>query len=137
MPRLWTIRAYVTGGNRDVLKEWYEAQTPRVRAKFDTQIKFLAHSPRLDWKREPFAPLSNAQGMGEIRFFSDKVQHRPIGYFGPGQMEFTILFCAKEKGGKFVPKGALKTAEDRMKEIKKDPGRSVICEWLWDDDEEV
>lgn len=133
--RLWTIRAYKTGGGRDVLKEWYDAQTVTVQARFDARIEFLAQCPRPEWKREAFDLLSGG-GLGEIRFKADRVQHRPIGYFGPGRMEFTILICAKEKGDRFVPRDACDIAENRKTEVENDHSRCVTCDWLWDDGDE-
>lgn len=39
-------------------------------------------------------------------------------------MVFTIVLCAIEKGGRFVPKGAASIAETRKKEIEGDAKRS-------------
>jgi hypothetical protein len=54
----------------------------------------------------------------EIRFKGDNVQQRPLG-FRSGESEFTILFWATEKGGKFVPKNACERALRRKEQIQK------------------
>src|SRR4051812_7365399 len=104
MPVLWRIRSYVSARGIDEIAAWYDAQTPRTQAKFLTRLRFLAQTPRLGWKREPF-DLLRGYDIGEIRFNSDGVQHRPLGFFSPGSI-FTIVFCAQEKNGRFVPKDA-------------------------------
>lgn len=54
----------------------------------------------------------------EIRFQADKVQQRPIGYFGPKSNEFTILLWATEKGNRLLPVGWFDVAERRRLQIE-------------------
>jgi hypothetical protein len=53
----------------------------------------------------------------EIRFFANNVQQRPIGYFGPGECDFTILIWAIEKGNKLIPEEWCKKANRFRKKI--------------------
>lgn len=121
MPVLWTIRSYVSERGIDEIRKWHGNQTARCRAKFLSRIRFLAQTPRSGWKREPFDNLHGYE-LGEVRFNADGVEHRPLGFFSPG-MIFTLVFCAEEKGGKFIPKGAPEIAESRKREIEIDASR--------------
>ena len=70
----------------------------------------LAKLPAEEWNENLFKHLSgDCSGLSEIRFKADKMQQRPIG-FRSDTAEYTLLFCATEKGGKFVPLSACVTA---------------------------
>jgi hypothetical protein len=127
MPVLWAIRSYVSERGVDEIRNWYSGQTARCRAKFLSRIRFLAQTPRSGWKREPFDVL-HGYDLGEVRFNADGVEHRPLGFFSPA-MTFTIVICAAEKGGKFVPRGAPDIAENRKREIEID-GKRCCRFWL-------
>lgn len=124
---LWTFRCYVSSPGKDEIRAWYDGQSAKVRAKFDSRLKFLAQRERAEWKREPFDSLSDeCSGLGEIRFQADKVQHRPLGFFD-GEKIFSLVFCAQEKGNKFVPKDACKIALRRKKEIMQSKEHWNVC----------
>jgi hypothetical protein len=129
MPVLWTIRCYVSHRRNDEIRAWYDGQSARVRAKFLSRLKFLAQTPRSGWKREPFDLLRNeCEGLGEIRFNADGVQHRPLGFFSPG-MVFTIVICAQEKNGRFEPRNACAIGLSRKAEIERDASRCKKCDF--------
>lgn len=128
MPLLWDIRCYVSPRGVDEIRAWYNDQSERVQAKFQIRLRFLAQTPRSGWKREPFDLLHNCQGIGEIRFSADKVEHRPLGFFSPRNV-FTIVICAQEKNSRFVPKTACQIALARKKEIEADDRRSKPCDF--------
>jgi hypothetical protein len=121
MPVLWTVRSYVSERGVDEIRKWYGDQTVRCRAKFLSRIRFLAQTPRSGWKREPF-DLLKGHDLGEVRFNSDGVEHRPLGFFSPS-MTFTIVTCATEKNNKFVPRTAPQVAENRKKEVEANAAR--------------
>lgn len=127
---LWIIRHYVSAAGTNKIEAHYDGQSPSVQAAFDNAVRFLAQRPPNDW-REPYAKKlkGDCDGLVEIKFKADGVQQRPLGFYGPGRMEFTILFWAIEKGGKFVPKGACKLALGRKNGVKTDPQTySTICD---------
>lgn len=41
-------------------------------------------------------------GFFELVLWVDNVQYRPVGVYGPGEREFTILSMDKEKGNRLV-----------------------------------
>ena len=96
-------RGLLTERGIDVIDEWYDAQPEQLQAKFDTRVRYLRQRPRSDWVRPYFDSLGKkCAGLCEIRFEWNKVQYRPIG-FASGEMEFTLVFVAKERGERFVP----------------------------------
>lgn len=110
----WTFRSFVSGGDRCVIQDWYDEQEPEVKAEFDTALERLRVLPpaRWDW---PFVGIlrKECSGLIEIRFKVNKVQHRPLGCYGPLRLEFTILFFATERDRKFDPPNACATALGR------------------------
>jgi Gp49-like protein DUF891 len=127
MAVLWTFRCYVSLRGIDEIQLWYEGQSEKVQAKFDSRLKFLAQRERHHWKREPFDDLhGECDGLGEIRFKADRIEHRPLGFFSPGNM-FTLVFCAQEKNSRFVPRNACETALNRKAQILADRERAHVC----------
>ena len=122
---IWTFRCYcASAGKRDVIRDWYDSESPEAQAEFDNAIDFLRQRQRQEWKRPQFDLLrANCAGLGEIRIRANSVQHRIIGFFGPKHLEFTLLLAAKEKDRKFIPKGACLTAQRRKLEVESDPTR--------------
>jgi hypothetical protein len=49
-------------------------------------------------------------GLFELRIKYKNIQYRPLGCYGPGKNQVTLLMGAIEKGGKFDPLSACKTA---------------------------
>ncbi len=100
---LWTLKGFTQDGKTTIVSAWYEEQTVAVQVAFETRLKFLASQPPQIWQRPYVSKLrGKCKGLIEIRFEVDNVQHRPIGYFS-GELEFTILAFATERGSKFDP----------------------------------
>jgi hypothetical protein len=128
---LWTLRVYLDDSRRDVVKEWYDTQSGPVQAAFNTRLEYLLQRPSHEWKMPHFRLLhGECAGLGEVRFKADKVQHRPIGFFGPLRSEFTLLLCAIEKGSKFKPRNACPIGQVRKHQTLADRKRSDECNWL-------
>ena len=125
----WTIRCFLSDAGRDVICEWYGEEPETVQAAFDTRLKFLTQNSITSWTRPYFDKLNvTCPGISEIRFKADKVQYRPLGFFGPKPGEFTIVALAIEKGDALKPKGICKVAQDRKKLVLANPNqRSRIC----------
>ena len=118
MPQVWIIQEWAT--NTGSFLGEYNAQSAAVRAAFDVALKFLSQNPPSYWRFPQTRQLTDeCEGLVEIRFFADKVQQRPLGFYGPGRMAFTLLFWATEKGSKFVPRDACAIALKRKKQVEK------------------
>lgn len=121
---LWTFYEWVTGSGRGTITEWYESElAPEAQQDFDDLLRYLAITPRHLWERPKFSLLTGYPGIGELRFKANKKQYRPFGFFGPKAGQFTLLIGAQERGGKFVPKDAPKTALERKLVAETQPGR--------------
>ena len=126
---VWTFRSYVSSDGDEEVADWYEAQPQGVRAKFDRRLHDLRQLKPNEW-REPLTKQleGNCDGLVEIRFKADRVQHRPLGFYGPGRMEFTILLCAREVGDRFDPADACDRALRRRDEVLQNPRASRVID---------
>src|SRR5262245_30323025 len=102
------IKCYVSEAGRNEVQEHLDGSTATLQAELMVAIEYLSDQPRQNWTRPKAAKLTAGKkefrDYFEIRFFAENTQQRPIGYFGPGENEFTILIWAIEKGRKFFPK---------------------------------
>jgi hypothetical protein len=111
------------------IRDTYQNGSPRLKARTLSRLKILAGLPRAQWHEGYFKKLSGAcEGLWEIRFEADNVQQRPLG-FHVTEIEFVILFWAREKGDKFVPKQACEIALKRKAEVLKN-GNLKHALWL-------
>ena len=115
---MWAIRVYRSANGRNQVRDWYDDLSAENRGAVWAKIRFLKQQPRHYWRRPQFDELhGDGDGLGEIRFKLDRVQNRLIGFFGPDRTEFTIVVHATEKGKRYSPPNAIKTAQARKKEI--------------------
>jgi hypothetical protein len=127
----WRFRTYRPNPRRDDAAQWYAALPPKSRAKVYRRLSQLRQWPRDKWGIPFFRMLhGECRGLGEVRIKLDRIQWRPIGFFGPAELEFTILLIAHEKGGKFVPRDTCSIGQTRMAEVTQSPDRTH--EWFLD-----
>ena len=115
--KIRNFKYYRTVKGTNVVEEWIDALTPKVRAKIRAIITYL--SIQRIWKR-PYAAKLSDKDIWEIRIISNNVQYRLFGCFGPKQNDFTLLVGAIKKDGKYNPTKAINTADKRSKLILKD-----------------
>lgn len=117
---MWQIKCYVSPGGKNEIQETYDSGSDGLRAELEVGLTFLTPRSREEWRRPRVAKLSKCdefRDFFEIRLFADRVQYRPIGFFGPGQNEFTILIWAIEKGRKLIPEEWCAKANRRRKQL--------------------
>lgn len=115
-------------GDSDV-RSTYEDGSKQLKARFLSRLKILSQLPRADWHEGYSKKLEGqCEGLYELRFQSDGVQQRPLGYF-PSEGLFAILFWATEKGNKFVPPTACAIALRRKQEVQAD-GKRTHALWI-------
>lgn len=123
----WTFFSFVSDAGERAVHEWYKTQSADVKAALNVSLKYLRDRPIKDWVRPATAALKGGcYGLVEIRFECSNVEYRPLGFFGPNYT-FIIVFFAIEKGGRFEPATACKTALYRKRIIQEMGGHS--CEW--------
>lgn len=114
------IKCYVSSKGKNEVQGIYSSGTENLKAELEVALEYLKVRERLEWRRPHAAKLSKCDGFRdffEIRFFADRLQQRPIGYFGPQQNDFTILLWATEKGGRLDPANWCQKANRRRSEI--------------------
>lgn len=120
----WTFKTFINGHGRDEFKAWYDARTKKEQAKIDRLISHLKITKI--WGRPYSGKLHGYDELFELIIELNNVQWRPIGFYGPGKNEFTILTVAMEKGSKFEPKDAPDKAERRCRIVLNDKeGRCI------------
>lgn len=98
------------------MEEWYLSLSQEARAEFDVLLEILRDNEHSKWGHR-VGQLTMYQGIYEIRFKHKKIQHRPLGFFGPNQQQFTFLIPAREQGDRFKPKNAPQIAIRRRNQI--------------------
>lgn len=122
----WKINCYCAPGrDRAKAQQVYDAGSFDLNAAFDVEVNYLRKLPKTEWRRPSAAKLTKGKKNDfrdyyEIRFKADNVQQRPIGYFGPGENEFTILIWAHEKGNSIVPGQWRTQADNARSNIERD-----------------
>lgn len=117
---MWNILCYVSTGKKNEIQNKYDEGNDNLKADFEVALEYLIVREKKEWLRPSAARLtkcSEFRDFYEIRFFSNHTQQRPIGYFGPGKNDFTILLWAIEKGNKLIPEGWCTQANKRMNQI--------------------
>jgi hypothetical protein len=124
---LWSFRHYVSVRGVDEIRTWFDAQSANVRGTFASRLRFFSQNPQPNWPTKYFKMLSTkpCKGLGEVRMFVDKVQHRPLTFFDKSKrMTLTFVICAIEKDGEFLPRNACKVGNQRKTEIEANAARS-------------
>ncbi|MDO8291468.1 MAG: hypothetical protein Q7T29_01170 [Gallionella sp.] len=106
------FKIFVSATGSDALQQYIDGLDPAVIQKFKTRVKYLKNIPVIDWKTFGVKKLKGFEIL-EIKLDANKKEHRPLGYFGPGKNEFTILEWATHKQDIYDPHNAIKTANSR------------------------
>ena len=124
------LRALQLDDGADVVTIWYEnyQHLPVVRARLDTRMMHLRYQNREGWVRPNYDTLRD--GVGEIRFKANQVNHRPLGFFGPDRGDFTFLFFAI-KTDVFDPANAIDIAVERRQQVIAKPELSMVVKGRW------
>lgn len=115
---LWRFRTYVASGGRNDVQDAVDRLGGLDAARFSRAVAHLSVAPKVQWD-EPHA--KKLQGYGaqyEVRFKANNCSTRALGYFGPGEGEFTITLICTHKGNVYKPHNAFKTAGTRWQQIR-------------------
>lgn len=121
----WSFRDFIDG-DRNPIREWLmdKRQVP-VKARAKIQRILLQLTGTRLWTRPLASNLDGYPAIVEIRIRWMNTQYRLLGYRGPIEREFTLLYPALEKGDQFVPLNAPEIAENRMALVEADRRRTV------------
>ena len=116
------IRCYVSPSGSNKISAWYESLVPQERADADEFIKNMRKTR--EWKMPNYRPsLRGYKGLGELRWESERKQHRLIGYLQGGT--FYALIGCTHKQQIYDPSEALKTADKRKLQIERGEASTV------------
>ena len=109
------IRCYVSPGGNNKIADWYADLSDQGRSDADEFIKNMRKTK--DWKMPYYRPkLKGYKGMGELRWDSEKKEHRLIGFL-KGGVFFAVMGCT-HKGQIYDPADALDQAKKRKDQIQ-------------------
>lgn len=105
------IRCYVSPAGNNKIAEWYDGLSAQERADTDEFIKDVRKLH--EWKMPHYRGL---RGLGELRWVSERKQHRLIGFLKK-EIWYAVIGCV-HKQKIYQPPDALETAERRKKQIE-------------------
>jgi hypothetical protein len=114
---LWRFKVFVSSSGRNEIQGEVNRLGDYGLAQFERSVTWAAFKPKAQWGRPSVAKLQGFKLLYEIRFNSGNVEVRPLGCFGPGADEFTIVLWSTKKGSNYNPRDALNTAERRAKSV--------------------
>lgn len=116
------IRCYVSPGDNNKILDWYKNLSAQEKADADV---FLANMQKTrDWQMPHYrARLGGGEGLGELRWHSEKKQHRLLGFF-MGRFWYAVVGCV-HKQGVYSPPDALDTAKRNKRQIERGEVRTV------------
>ena len=117
------IRCYVSPApaRREKIADWYYSLSPQERADADEFIKDMRKIKL--WKMPQYRHLGGGTGLGELRWRSEKKQHRLIGFFSEGTW-FAVMGCT-HKQRIYDPPDALTSAAVRKNQIEREEVSTV------------
>jgi phage-related protein len=120
--RLWEFFEYVTENGRKVISDWVKKDIEKkAEIRFHVTLQYLSVSEKALWIRPEYSPLGSE--ISEIRFDSNKLEHRVFGFFLSDINHFVMVVGATKKGKTYKPADAINTAKQRKKEIVSQRGR--------------
>ena len=122
----WTFYDFRSARGENLIRRWLDGLPPKAAAKINARILFM--QAMLMWPEQYVSSLVGWPELIELRIVSAANQYRPLGFYGPGRREFTIVLGAIEKGK--IPKRILEVADDNRKIALADASR--ICEHRFD-----
>jgi hypothetical protein len=123
----WVFMDYLDERGTNPIQDWLKdvRQVPvKAKAKIDRILLQLAGTPL--WVRPLSSNLDGYPGIVEIRVRWMNTQYRILGFRGPADRQFTMLFPALEQGDDFQPASAPDIATTRMATVIADGSR--VCE---------
>lgn len=117
---------YVDERGTNPIRDWLmDKRIVPVKARAKIQRILLQLAGTALWIRPLASNLDDYEGIVEIRVRWMNTQYRLLGFRGPEDRQFSILFPALEQGDEFVPRSAPIIAVDRMAIVNADRRRIV------------
>lgn len=89
---VWRLFSFIDARGNSAVQNWYESQSKKVQAEFETAFRYLRVSPDTDWAYPRAKALhGNCKGFIEVRFKVDRIHYRAIGFRGPEKRVYTVV----------------------------------------------
>lgn len=91
----WLFKGFVNQ-RENVIQIWYDKQIEDVQIDFSLLLQSLRTRSQEEWRDMKRAKVLKGQfkSLTELRFETNRIPFRPIGFFGVGRKTFTILTVA-------------------------------------------
>lgn len=119
----WTFYEHVEADGGGAMARWVADQPQGVRVRLRAKLNAIL----LELQRSEAPRFTREDGVGQLRgpcrglfeicLLVDKVQYRPIGCYGPGMRDFTLLVGATERGGELTPESVCWRGLQKKKHI--------------------
>jgi hypothetical protein len=118
--RKWRFYDFTPESGRNEIRAWSTAQGAKFKARLNALIRHLETLDRVFTRQDSVGILRKAgpchgEGLIELTITVNRIEYRPIGWYGPDARTVTLLAGAIEKGNDFVPRGACVTAVNRKR----------------------
>jgi hypothetical protein len=126
----WLFRCYALGGTGSY-NGWYASLPVQVQTEIDNVLEILAATRK--WPKELAKELDGScEGLAEIIVellgADEQSEHyRLLGFFGPGRMDFTLLFGFRKTTASDYG-AACRSALTRKEGVIRDGRRAPPCE---------
>jgi len=119
---LWKFYDFLDTRGVNLIRRWLDSLPDKASAKIDARIVFMRTFPTdRPWPEQYVSAIKGWPKIVELRIGSAGNQYRPLGFYGPGQGEFTIVHGAIEKGK--LPNRVLRVANDNRDIVLADRNR--------------
>jgi hypothetical protein len=108
------------GQRVNAIRRWIDEQEKPGRVAIDAQIRYLEVTR--EWTYREIKKRKGTKDIYELVIKANKIQYRPLGFYGPEPGQFTILLGAKEKDWE-LEKGADRKAEGYKEIVLSDRSR--------------
>lgn len=122
----WKFCSFLNRGEC-VIHQWMTEIGIKAKGIQRIEARFNYLSVTQIWEPHYAKKLKGYDDLFEIRIRHEKVQFRPLGWFGPFPNQFTLLIGAVEKDWDFEPRNAPAIAMNRRQAINQDG--SLIYEY--------
>ncbi len=119
----WVFMDFVSARDVNEIHAWLHSSgvTKDARAKINARVISLQGFPI--FPEQYINAYKGWPGILELKIVCDGVQYRPLGFYGPGKGQFSLLVGGIEKGK--IPKRLLEVADERRKLVILQPSR--VC----------
>lgn len=109
-----------------VVSSWWAGLPLPTQFRFKEAFRTLEQVQQPSWD-EMKKLEGKCAGLLEIRLRCtiQKVQWRPIGFYGPGKRQFTVVCVARMQGNGFDPPNTCKTAQALRSQVEANANLSV------------